>query len=439
MLLAPQHFQQLVQRQDVLLHYHAGLLSPFHWGVRHLQIDTVRLGEGTLRVTEIEAVMPDGLVVAFDGSSPVNAEAGLEVDLTAYAEALKSGPVTIHLAVPARRPGLSPVKGDLPRYESVEGEPMADESTGEGDLRVPRLRPRLTLLVADNPPQKYVSFPLARVGYANETYAATEHVPPLLRVPLASPLGKLCTGISLRLREKALFLAKQAGSPAVVSSPPQLLETRAKVQSLVAALPSFEAVLNTGVAHPYALYLALTGLVGHMAGIGRGLLPPLLEPYDHNDPWTSFAKARDFVFGVIDEGILESFTAFPFYLLKGIFNRTFEEEWRTRRLVLGVRGQHGESDNTAAVAWVQQCIIGSESRMLELRKRRITGAVRTKIDRDGDLVPSAGVALFALEADPENVKPNEILQIWNPADRDQTRASEVILYVKNRVEAGTPP
>jgi type VI secretion system protein ImpJ len=427
MLLAPQHFQQLVQRQDALLHYQAGLLWPFHWGVRHLRIDAVRLGEGTLRVIAIEAVMPDGLVVAHDAASAGD----LEVDLTVYAEALKSGPVTVHLAVPARRPGLSPVKGDLPRFESVEGEPVADESTGEGDLRVPRLRPRLTLLVADNPPQKYVSFPLARVGYANETFAGTEHLPPLLGVPLASPLGELCTGISRRLREKALFLSEQARSPAVASRPPQLLETRAMVQSLVAALPHFEAVLNTGVAHPYALYLALTWLVGHLAGISRGLLPPVLDPYDHNDPWTSFARARDFVFRVVDEGILESFTAFPFYLEKGVFNLTFDEDWRTRRLVLGVRAQPGASDGEAA-AWMQQCLIGSKSRMPGLRDRRILGAKRERIDSDGDLVPSTGVALFALEADPEIVEPNQILQIWNAGDRGEPRASEVVLYVKNR-------
>jgi type VI secretion system protein ImpJ len=427
MLLAPQHFQQLVLRQDALLQYHAGLLAPFHWGVRHLRLDAVRLGEGVLRVTELEAVMPDGLVVAYGPGSPGE----LEADLTPYAEAMKSGAVTVHLAVPARRPGLSPVKGDLPRYESIEGEPVSDESTGDGDLRVPRLRPRLTLLVADHPPQKYVSFPLARVEYANETFGAAEFVPPMLSVPLDSPLGEMCAGIARRLREKAMFLSEQARSPAVASRPPQLLETRALIHSLVAPLPHFEAVLGPGVAHPYALYLALTWLVGHLAAVGRGLLPPVLDAYDHNDAWASFARARDFIVRSVDEGILESFTAFPFYLEKGVFNLTFDEDWRTRRLVLGVRGQPGASDAETA-AWVQQCLIGSKSRMPGLRDRRVLGARRERIDSDGDLVPSTGVVLFALEADPETVEPNQLLQMWNAGDRGEPRASEVVLYVKNR-------
>jgi len=427
MLLAPQHFQQLVLRQDALLSFHAAVLSPFHWGVRRLRIDAVRLGEGTLRVVELEAVMPDGLIVAHDAASPGD----LEIDLTAYADAMKSGAVTVHLAVPAKRPGLSPVKGDLPRFESIEGEPVADETTGEGDLRVPRLRPRLALLVADNPPQKYVSFPLARVTYANETFAASEFLPPTLRVPLSSPLGELCTGIARRLREKALFLADRARSPSVASRPPQLLETRSLVHSLVAPLPHFEAVLATGESHPYPLYLALTWLVGHLAAVGRGLVPPVLDAYDHNDPAACFARARDFIFRVIDEGILESFTAFPFYLEKDVFNLSFDEEWRTRRLVLGVRGLPGATEAETA-AWVDQCLIGSKGRMPGLRDRRVLGAKRERIDGEGDLVPSTGVVLFALDADPEIVEPNHLLQVWNASDRGEPRATEVVLYVKNR-------
>nr|MDP9121335.1 type VI secretion system baseplate subunit TssK [Acidobacteriota bacterium] len=159
MLLAPQHFQLLSLREEELLQYHALTISPFHWGVRRLEIDPVLLVEGTFRVTELEAVMPDGLLV-FRPDDP----SALEIDLTAFAEAMKGRPLAVHLAVPARRQGLSPVRGELPRYESFEGPAIADETSGDGDLRIPRLRPRLCLLAAEVPPQKYVSFPLARVS-----------------------------------------------------------------------------------------------------------------------------------------------------------------------------------------------------------------------------------------------------------------------------------
>ena len=428
MLLAPQHFQPLALRQDNLLQYHATTISPYHWGIRHLKIDPVLLVEGTLRVTELEAVMPDGLAVSWVGAGPE----GLEVSLAPYADALKTAPVRVHLAVPARRSGLSQVKGELPRYDSVEGDPVSDESTGDGDLRIPRLRPRLSLLVADTPPQKYISFPLAEVAYSNETFVLTEFLPPMLRVPLGSPLAQACAAIARRLREKAVFLADRARTPSVASRPPQLLETRAMVHSLVAALPHFEAVLNTGLSHPYALYLALTTLVGHVASVGRALLPPVLDPYDHDNLWASFEQARHFVFRVIEEGILETFTAFPFYLERDAFQISFDEDWRTRRLVIGVRAQAGVSEAEVA-QWVEQCLIGSKTVMPGLRDRRILGARRERIESEGDLVPSSGVVLFGLEADSQVVESHQILQVWNAADRGEApRASEIVLYVKNR-------
>jgi hypothetical protein len=67
-----------------------------------------------------------------------------------------------------------------------------------------------------------------------------------------------------------------------------------------------------------------------------------------------------------------------------------------------------------------------------LRDRRVLGAKRERIDSDGDLVPSTGVALFALDADPDTIEPNQLLQVWNAGDRGEPRASEVVLYVKNR-------
>ncbi|MDF1750691.1 MAG: type VI secretion system baseplate subunit TssK, partial [Alphaproteobacteria bacterium] len=63
MLLAPQHFQQLAVRGEELIAYHTATSSPFHWGIRHLKVDPVQLVSGIFRVLELEAVLPDGLIV----------------------------------------------------------------------------------------------------------------------------------------------------------------------------------------------------------------------------------------------------------------------------------------------------------------------------------------------------------------------------------------
>src|SRR5262245_51728831 len=170
MLLAPQHFQQLAWRQEALLHYTTLAASPFYWGVRHLRIDPVLLVNGILRVIELEAIMPDGLLVTHTPQAPD----ALEVDLAPYAEAIRQQALPVHLAVPARPRGLPSAQGDVARYVSVEGAAMIDENTGEGDIRIPRLRPRLSLLLTATPPARYVHLPLACVCYQDEVFALTD-------------------------------------------------------------------------------------------------------------------------------------------------------------------------------------------------------------------------------------------------------------------------
>ncbi|TMK23640.1 MAG: hypothetical protein E6G62_11455 [Actinobacteria bacterium] len=177
LLLTPQHFQQLSLRHEALLQYVASSIAPYNWGVRYLKIDPASLAAGTLRVLELEAVMPDSLVVGFG----LRRGEELQVDLTQYAEQLKERALTVHLAVAARESDVLS-RGDIARYDSVEGEPVPDENTGEGTLRIPRLRPRLRLLVADSPPKKYVGLPVARVYCRDETFTLTDFIPPSLAV-----------------------------------------------------------------------------------------------------------------------------------------------------------------------------------------------------------------------------------------------------------------
>jgi len=427
MLLAPQHFQQSALRQEELLHYHTLAIAPFYWGVRRLKFDQVALVSGILRVSELEAVMPDGLVV----SHGLQEGGELEVDLTSYAEEMRQRAVTIHLAVPAKKLGATPAKGDLARYDSADGHPVVDENTGEGDLRIPRLRPRLGLLVTETPPQKYVSFPLARVQNKNETFALTDFIPPTIAVPLQSDIGEMCSLIARRLREKAVFLSDQVRAPSAAMGAPLVLETKNLIQSMVAALPQFEAVLYTGVSHPYVLYLALCSLVGHLAALGTSLVPPVLAPYNHNDLRFAFEQAKEFAFRVLEEGIHEAYTTFPFTFDNGIFSLLFEGAWMTSHLVLGVRGQAGMTERDV-MAWMEECLIGSRGHVQSLREKRILGAARQRIEGDQDLVPARGVLLFSLRADPEFIEPNEVLQILNTADRQGAlRPAEIVLYVKN--------
>ncbi|HEY7491493.1 MAG TPA: type VI secretion system baseplate subunit TssK [Candidatus Tectomicrobia bacterium] len=425
MLLAPQHFQQSTWRHEALLHYHTMAIAPFHWGIRHAHIEPMLLMHGTLRVVELEAVLPDGLVVVHGPHT----QGTLELDLTPYTEDLRHNPRMVYLAVPEYGAGCVAGNGTLVRYASVDGHAVVDANTGEGEVCIPRLQPRLSLVCTDVRPQGYVGFPLAQVHYQNELFALTDFIPPTYTVARHSPLGEMCALIARRLREKAMFLAEQVRSPAAAVSAPLMLETKNLIHSLVAALPPFEALVSTESAHPYALYLAVCALVGQVAGVGTSLVPPVLPVYNHNDLRATFAPAQAFIFRVLDEGVHEDYTTHPFQYADGLFGLTFDRAWMDARLVIGVRGQASMTEREV-VAWVEGSVIGASSVLQSMRERRVLGVARQHIERDDNLVPARGVVLFALAADSTYLKPNEVLQICNASGT--LRPSEIVLYVRRR-------
>ncbi len=420
MLLAPQHLQQLSQRSESLVHYHLHSVTPFFWGIRHLEIDQKLLTTGVFRVVKLEAVMPDGLVVSH--------QAGQSLDLQLALQNINNQPITIHLAVPAR--SLMATKGDLPRYYSVEGEPVVDESTGDGEIAIPRLKPQVRLVSGDVPPAKLVSFPLAKVQYRNEAFGLTDFIPPTTVVPVSSAIWEMCSLTAAKIRERALFLSEQVRSPASASRIPLMLETKNRIQSLVCGLPEFEAVMNTGVVHPFDLYKAFCALAGHLAGLGYSMVPPVFTTYKHNDLYASFNQLQDFAFTMMEEGIPESYIAIPFQLVKKTFSLVFDSEWKDRRLFLAIRGQTGMSEKDV-VEWGEQCRIGSESVMRSMRDKRVLGARRQLIQSYESLVPARGVILFSLEYDPQFIRPDEVLQVVNDNQAAGLHPAEIILYVKN--------
>lgn len=428
MLLGAQHFQQAARRQEALLAYQSFLIQPYFWGVRHLRLDPVLLVEGQFRVLELEAVMPDGLVI----TSVRHDISSQTLDLAPLKEQAADRPITVHVAVPAERGASGPVAGTLKRYDSVEGDPTTDANTGEGEMRIPRLRPRVSLIIDETPPDKYTSFPLAQVAYRDEAFSLTHYVPPQLAVARNSTLGELCSGIALRLREKAVVLAEKAKSPSIAARAPQLLETQNRVAALVSALPPFEALVNSGKAHPFPLYLALCSVVGSAARLGNAMLPPILDSYDHNSLYATFHQALRFINRVVAEGFVESFSAYPFGIADGRFAINFDPDWSDQRLILGVRAKTGTTPQEST-HWVENSLIGSASRIDSMRQRRVLGPARRVFEGEDDLLPTPGVTLFAVEPDSAFIESEEPLLIFNPDDpQGANQPAEVVLYIRKK-------
>lgn len=426
MLLSPQHFQQAWLRQDGLLTYHLGRLSPFHYGVRTLVVDQAMLVVGVFRILALEAVLPDGLVVVH----PADGGADLQISLTPYADQLKDAPATVHLVVPVYKPGAA-AGGELARYRSVEGTPVVDENTGDNEQPMARLQPRVSLLVGDEVPQKYVALPIARIAYRDEAFQLTGYLPPAFSVPADSPLADACRTVAKRLREKAAFLAGRLRAPAGTVQATLLADTRHAVQCLAAGLPQLEALLGAGAAHPFALHTALCGIAGQVATLGPGLLPPIFDAYDHGDIEGSTGPVIAFIERMI-ETVSETYVTLRFAAEEAGFRLKIEAAWLDGDgLLIGVRLAPGQTESEAD-AWVSESLIASAETMGVLRERRLRGAPRRRIERDDrlEVVPERGVLLYRIDSDAAFVEADRVLEIANPGDRGGARRpAEIALYI----------
>jgi type VI secretion system protein ImpJ len=443
MLLAPQHFQLSGRRLEALLAYHLGHLLPFRWGVRRLALSGALLRQGRVQILDLEAVMPDGLVVAhpLDGALP------LEIDLKDQREALRLNPVTVHLVVMADRPGMH-IAGPAGegRYVGLVGKPVADENPDGAAVEIDRLRVALSLVTSPAPDQaphpKYVSLPLCRIGFRDEVFTSEPHEPPLLAVTAETSIYKTVDGIATRLRDKAAALADRLQGPGLSGGEAVAGEAGAALRALVAVLPRLEAMLQAQVSHPFDLYLALADTVGSLAGIAGQTVPDTLPAYEHRNPLPVF-QAIDAVIGAMVGRLKEPYQAIRFVqAAPHRFTLRLSPDWLTDRdrLYIGLRAAPGQAPALLA-DWAKSALIGTESRIKAIREARYTGASRMRIDsaREIDLMPPRNIVLYCVplagDADPRGLEadPGDVLEIQAATDKeDPNRPVEILLYVPDR-------
>jgi type VI secretion system protein ImpJ len=209
-----------------------------------------------------------------------------------------------------------------------------------------------------------------------------------------------------------------------------ILELRRQIDCLVSALPPFEIALQSERAHPYSLYLALAALVGKLAALSRTPIPPVLPPYRHDELRSIFETARDHLFRMVDEGILESFTAHPFDFDTGRFLVPFHREWKGRSLILAAKARRGVAEDELLM-WLQGSLIGASSKARAMQESRVLGMTRKRIERSGDLVATKGTFLFEMDEASPYLGLGEQLVVFNTADPSGAAGPvELVLYVK---------
>lgn len=400
MLLAPQHLQQNDIYWHHQLRHQLALLQPHYWGLIELRHEEQSLQSGKIQIESLHAVMPDGLVVQFPGLY----DAPLALDLKTIEGWKGEKPLRIFLAVPVRSEGAASRTSHIQRFDPVPGKLAVDENTGEGNIEVERLRPRLLLLAGERVPAKYTAFPLMDIVVdAGGHFRVGSYHPPMLRLGACDFLGSarldtqllsLVDGVRAKIRD----LAGSRRIDADLSKlDPEARQQLFVCRHLASALPPLELRLRSGACHPYDIYLALAALVGQLASVGANPSPPMLSPYRHEDFLGGFAEAIGFIKARLAL-IVAPFESLLFeQTIANRFARHLSDDLPADRLIVELRPHEGQTPQQLE-AWMAQAHVATSDLIPILQQRRLLGAGRRRLDprRASRLNPADGALVFEL-------------------------------------------
>lgn len=434
MMLAPQHMQQEARRIEATLNYQMRAATPFFWGVRFLEFDAGALFAGCFRVVALDALLPDGLVVAH----PRPGAAALELDLGALDLDLAVRPVTIHLAVAAHS-ARAAAPGALRRYLSVAGDLVLDENLGENPVATPRLRPALTLHATSSPMigpgASWVSLPIAQVARVGGRMELAPYQPPALRVTREQPVHAVARSVAEDLRDKATGVSERLKGAAAGLS----VETREDdiaLRAISGPLPRLEALLRDEAASPYQLHLALCDALGAAASVDRRLAPPSAPAYLHEDALPGFEAMARMVLGAMARlRAAHRLVAFERLDAGSFVNATGAGGGEAVHLLMYA----APGDGAQRVAqWAARACIASSERMAEVQLSRVRGAARRlveSVDALDIVAPDEGV-LAAVTLDPRFIDAGAPLEIRHPEGGGQPGEPARIVLVLPLDDAG---
>ncbi len=426
MLLSPQHFQLESARVDALIAWHTLTGAPFAWGVKRLKFDMALLPSGTLRVLELEAILPDGTAVALDPQDVGAAELTLKLDN--IMPQLAQAEQTVWLSLPVSRNMKMPEMAS--RFVSVKVDPVEDEVSDAAPADIPRLLPNLSLSAGEAPPALTVSMPIASVLEDDGVIKLGTALPALLDVHAAPGLLDAMREFVHTLRSKAAFVARQAAGVPLAEQRGERLALLQRLSCMVPALPVLEAHLQSPVIAPYPLYLALCNLLGPMSLLRPGALPITPPPYDHVQPHLCFWP----LLRELDENLSEvsqDYREVGFEWVNGAFELALRPEWVGQRLVVGLKGGIGSE----AEDWMDTAVIGPAHVFGELREKRVLGYRRARIAGapEMQLRSLPGVMLYEIAPGPELLRADSRLVI-GPSGRAGTaaRPASIGLFIRTQ-------
>jgi len=288
--MSPQHLQQQDLYHERLVNSRLDGIEPLNWGVLKIEVDRRALESGQVRVSELTAILPDGLVIdCGSGDAELPPSRPVEGHFPHTQDVLE-----VFLGVPRERDGVSNY-ADAPggRQRFVIANTSVPDLTGEGsNLEVAFGQRNLQVIFGSEPRDDFESLKIAELCRdASGNLALNDpFVPPILRID-ASPF--LLAGMRrlLRLmstRRRSLAEAARERNDATVEYNAGDITRFLLLNSINTYLPVLNHLVEAPDVPPRQAYLWMLSLGGQLATFSATFDPAALPKFNYNDLRSTF-------------------------------------------------------------------------------------------------------------------------------------------------------
>ena len=301
--MRPQHFQQYDRYWETFVDQRLAGVGDHAWGLRSMVIDANMLALGTIQVSSLSAILPDGTPI----DAPEEADpppprqpgpegAGRIVSLALVGRHADEPELDIEAwrsAGGAEGAAATPPTARV----AISVQAVRDASTRGGDaVDVQVARPACKLVFNDEPTDGLITLPLARIraiGADGSIELDDAFLPPAVTCAAHPWFGAFVSEIEALLRRRAETLAGEV-DPSRSEGLSDLLDflLLQTVNREEARFAHLKALPNV---HPERVYTDAVSLAGELSTFSTERRPPRFPAYDHRAPHLCFPPVLDVI------------------------------------------------------------------------------------------------------------------------------------------------
>jgi type VI secretion system protein ImpJ len=293
MLLTPHHFQQWDNYHEELLNSRIQSAMQYEYGVLDLQVSNEAIANGNFQITNLRAVLPDGLMI-----NVPDAEAVPDMRPVGNHFAAEAVSLGVHIAIPAKKQGEANYQSSGARATNnlrflQEGISVKDETTGSNEQPVALAKSNLRIIFDDELRDGFTSMKIAELerSATGQLKLSEEYIPAILKVSASIWLSNMLRQLVEILITKSGSLSEQRRQSKASLADFTTSEVAVfwLLHTVNSAIPTMAHFFRSPVLHPERLYISMSELVGKLMTFSVDSHPKDIVKYDHDDLYFTFS------------------------------------------------------------------------------------------------------------------------------------------------------